>query len=131
MKSKLHFLLLFIVTSQLSAQETTTRKDTLKGGLRFERTCFDVMRYDLNIKINPNDKSIVGYNEITFKVLLNTPKIQLDLFENMQIDSIVLNSKKLNYKREFDAVFVNFEAALTKDSEQKIRFYYSGNPLIA
>jgi aminopeptidase N len=131
MKSKLHFLLLFIVTSQLSAQETTTRKDTLKGGLRFERTCFDVLRYDLNIKINPDEKSIVGFNEITFKVLLNTTKIQLDLFENMQIDSIVLNSKKLNYKREFDAVFINFDVALNKDSEQKIRFYYSGKPLIA
>ena len=131
MKSKLHFFLLFIVTSQLSAQETTTRKDTLKGGFPFERTCFDVLRYDLNIIINPDEKSIVGFNEISFKVLLNATKIQLDLFENMQIDSIVLNSKKLNYKREFDAVFVNFEAALTKDSEQKIRFYYSGKPLIA
>jgi aminopeptidase N len=57
--------------------------------------------------------------------------MQLDLFENMQIDSIILNSKKLNYKREFDAVFINFDTALTKDSEQKIRFYYSGKPLIA
>jgi aminopeptidase N len=131
MKSKLHFLLLFIVTSQLSAQETTTRKDTLKGGFPFERTCFDVLRYDLNIKINPDEKSIVGHNDITFKVLLNTTKIQLDLFENMQIDSIVSNFKKLNYKREFDAVFVNFEAALSKNSEQKIRFYYSGKPLVA
>lgn len=131
MKSKLHFLLLFIITSQLFAQETTTRKDTLKGGLRFERTCFDVLRYDLNIKINPDEKSIVGHNDITFKVLLNTTKIQLDLFENMQIDSIVLNSKKLKYKREFDAVFINFEESLNRDSEQKIRFYYSGKPLIA
>ena len=131
MKSKLLFLLLFIGTSKLSAQETTTRKDSLKGGLRFERTCFDVLRYDLNIKINPAEKTIVGYNEITFKVLLSTTKMQLDLFQNMQIDSIILNSKKLNYKREFDAVFINFGTALTKDSEQKIRFYYSGKPLIA
>ena len=131
MKSKLLFLLMFSVASKLSAQETTTRKDSLKGGLRFERTCFDVLRYDLNIKINPDEKSIIGFNEITFKVLLNTTKIQLDLFENMQIHSIVLNSKKLNYKREFEAVFIDFDTALTKDSEQKIRFYYSGKPLIA
>jgi aminopeptidase N len=131
MKSKVQFLLLFIVISQLSAQEITTRKDTLKGGLRFERTCFDVLHYDLDIKINPEEKSIVGFNDVTFKVLSKTTKIQLDLFENMKIDSIVLNSKKLKYKREFDAVFINFEEALIKDSEQKIRFYYSGNPLIA
>ncbi len=131
MKSKLLFLIMFTVASQLSAQETTTRKDTLKGGLRFERTCFDVLHYDLDIIINPDEKSIVGFNEIKFKVLLNTTKIQLDLFENMQIDSIVLNSKKLKYKREFDAVFINFVEPLIKDSEQKIRFYYSGKPLLA
>ena len=130
-RSMKKIILLLLLVNVLSAQETTTRKDSLKGGLRFERSCYDVLRYDLNIKINPDEKSIVGYNEITFKVLLNSPKIQLDLFEKMQIDSIVLNSKKLNYKREFDAVFINFYEALTKDSVQKIRFYYSGKPLIA
>ena len=89
-------ILLLLLVNVLSAQETTTRKDSLKGGLRFERTCFDVLHYDLNIKINPAEKTIVGYNEITFKVLLKTTKMQLDLFENMQIESIILNSKKLN-----------------------------------
>ena len=48
-------ILLLLLVNVLSAQETTTRKDTLKGGLRFERTCFDVLHYDLNIKINPDE----------------------------------------------------------------------------
>ena len=115
----------------VNAQETFTRKDSLHGGLRLERTCFDVLRYDLNIKINPQDKSISGFNAITFKVVEKTHKIQIDLFENMQIDSIVFNTKTLNYKREFNAVFIDFETALTKDSQQKIHFYYSGKPIIA
>lgn len=125
---------LFLIISSfqfISAQEISTRKDTLQGGLRVERTCFDVLRYDLNIKINPNDKSIVGYNDITFKVISTSSKIQLDLFENMQVDSIVFNSKKLNYKREFGAVFIDFPAVLTEKSEQILRFYYSGKPIIA
>ena len=92
MKSKLFFLLLFIGTSKLSAQEITTRKDSLKGGLRFERTCFDVLRYDLNIKINPDEKSIVGFNEISFKVLLNTTKIQLDLIHIITYSNITWNN---------------------------------------
>ena len=43
---------LFIICSSniLSSQETFTRKDTLQGGLRPERTCFNVLHYDLNIK---------------------------------------------------------------------------------
>jgi aminopeptidase N len=131
MKKLFLFLILILGFQQLSAQETFTRKDSLHGGLRNERTCFDVLRYDLNIKINPSQKSIIGYNEISFKVVSTTSKIQLDLFENMKIDSIVLDGKKLNYKREFNAVFIDFSLPLAENSEQKLRFYYSGNPLVA
>ncbi len=123
--------LLTIAFQQIQSQETFTRKDSLHGGLRFERTCFDVQRYDLNIKINPTEQSIVGFNEISFKVAENTGKIQIDLFENMQVDSIVFDNKKLEYKREFDAVFIDFPNELLKNTNQKIKFYYSGKPLVA
>jgi aminopeptidase N len=131
MKNILLFCLVIISAQTLSAQEKFTRKDSLQGGLRLERTCYDVLRYDLNIKINMDDKSIVGYNDIQFKVVENTKKIQVDLFENMQVDSIVFNSKKLNYKREFNAVFIDFNDDLNANSNQMIRFYYSGKPQIA
>ena len=131
MKTNKYLLLFLIFAFNVYAQKTFTRKDSLQGGLRAERTCFDVLRYDLNIKINPQEKSIVGFNEITFKVIDNSNKIQLDLFENMKIDSIVFDAKKLNYKREFNAVFIDFPLTLLQNSEHKLRFYYSGNPLIA
>ncbi len=131
MKKLLFITMAFLGFQSLSAQETTTRKDTLQGGLRAERTCYDVLRYDLNIKINIQDKSIVGYNGISFKVVSNTKKIQVDLFENMQVDSIVFNSKKLNYKREFNAVFIDFPTNLNSGNEEKICFYYSGKPIVA
>ncbi|MCY1479875.1 Aminopeptidase N [compost metagenome] len=130
MKRIISIVLLFSGIS-LSAQEFT-RKDSLQGGFSFERMCYDVQRYDLNITINPDEKSIIGYNDITFKILENTQRIQLDLFENMKIDSIVFEGKQLSYKREFGAVFISFEKSLTVDGlNKKIRFYYSGNPLIA
>ena len=126
-------LLIFIFAiSSNFAQETFTRKDSLQGGLRYERTCFDVLRYDLNIKIDIDKKYIVGYNQIFFTITSKkTKKIQLDLYANMQIDSIVWDQKKLNYKREFNAVFVEFPAYLTLKSENSLKFYYSGNPQIA
>ena len=131
MKKSISLLIFLLIYCIGFAQESFTRKDSLHGGLRIERTCYNVLRYDLNIKINPTEKFIVGYNDITFKVLENTTKLQLDLFENMSIDSILLNQKKISYSREFDAVFLKFPMALAKDSEHKIRFYYSGKPIIA
>ena len=124
------FAVILLGVQSLSAQNFT-RKDSLQGGLRPERTCFDVLHYDLNIKVNPDERTVVGYNDINFKVINNTSKIQLDLFENMQVDSIVFNSKKLNYKREFNAVFIDFPEVLTPKSEENLRFYYSGKPIIA
>lgn len=127
---KLIILTLLFNLFQSNAQNFT-RRDSLQGGMRFERSCFDVQRYDLNIKINPEERTIVGYNEVTFDVLQETKKIQLDLFENMTIDSIVFNKKKLTYKRDNDAVFINFNSTLPQNSSQKLRFYYSGKPIIA
>ncbi|ENA1814706.1 M1 family metallopeptidase [Flavobacterium psychrophilum] len=133
MKNTLFFLLFTnILTAQLTVpKEKFTHRDSLQGGFRAERTCFDVQRYDLNIKVNPTEKFIIGYNDITFKVVENTNKIQIDLFENMQVDSIVFNHKKLNYKRDNLAVFITFNESLKTGNQEKIRFYYSGNPTIA
>ena len=126
---------MFIICSYniLYSQETFTRKDTLQGGLHPERTCFNVLHYDLNIKINPEEKYIVGYNDITFGMEGKSDEIQLDLFENMQVDSIIYDSKKLTYKREFNAVFIDFPEALQSigNKGKTIRFYYSGKPIIA
>lgn len=111
--------------------QTFTRRDSLQGGLRPERTSFDVQRYDLNITVNPDKKFISGYSDITFKVVENTTRIQLDLFENMNIDSLSLKGNKITYKRDNDAVFITFALPLKKGTEEKLRFYYSGEPVIA
>ncbi|TPD70639.1 M1 family metallopeptidase [Flavobacterium microcysteis] len=128
------YLLFFIclLGFQKNHAQQFTRKDSLRGGFSSERTCYDVQRYDLNITINPEEKSIKGYNDITFKTLKSTQKIQVDLFENMKVDNILFEGKPLEYKREFDAVFITFPKPLTVDGIDKtIRFYYSGNPEIA
>lgn len=125
-------LCLFI---QFAFSQTFTKRDSLQGGLPFERTCFDVLHYDLNIKVNPDEKYISGVNHIVFKAVENTKKIQLDLFENMKIDSIVFFDEgrfsydKLVYTREYDAVFIEFPQELQKGvNEYNLSFYYSGKP---
>lgn len=131
MKKNFLYIFYILVFQNISAQEFT-RKDSLQGGFSIERTSYDVQRYDLNITLNPEERTIVGYNDITFKVINNTQKIQLDLFQNMNVDSIIYEGKKLKYTREFGAVFLDFEKQLTANSsDKKIRFYYSGKPLVA
>jgi len=131
MKKNFLFFLLVVISFPANSQEVFSRKDSLRGGLRFERNCFKVLHYGLNIKINPTQKSIVGFNEIEFIITEQTNKIQLDLFANIKVDSIIFNSQKLKYSRDFGAVFIEFQDFLPKNSNQILKFYYSGNPIIA
>ena len=122
----------FSSQAQLLQDKTNfTRADTLRGSLRPERTDFDMLKYNLHLTINPQQKSISGYNEITFKVLEKQNIIQLDLFDNMKIDSIVFQGNRLKFNREFNAVFIDFEKKLKKGKTYDLQFYYYGNPIIA
>lgn len=135
MRSFLAFGLCLI--TQIIFSQTFTKRDSLQGGLPFERTCFDVLHYGLDITVNPDEKYISGSNTIVFKVIENTQRIQLDLFENMKVDSIYYQSemdslypdlKKVQYNREYDAVFIDFDEELQKGKEYEVQFYYSGKP---
>jgi len=136
----MRYLLFFILFSffqfsnaqLLSGKEKNyTRKDSLRGSLRPERTDYDVKKYDLFVKVDPEKKYISGVNKISFKTSAKLPKLQIDLFENMKIDSILFRGKKLKFNREFNAVFVEFEKAIKKNKKRTIEVYYSGNPIIA
>jgi tetratricopeptide (TPR) repeat protein len=105
-----------------------TRRDTLRGALRPERTCYDVTYYDLNVRILPVSKRIKGKNDIYFTVLQSAKTIQIDLFEHYSIEKIEWNGQPLAYEREYDAVFIKFPEALPVGSKQMIRITYSGKP---
>ena len=55
----------------------------------------------------------------------------MNSFENMQIDSVVYNYEKLDYQREFDAFFVQFDSPVNKGITDSLTVYYQGNPVVA
>ncbi|MGB7841742.1 MAG: M1 family metallopeptidase [Salinimicrobium sp.] len=114
----------------LDEQHEFTEADTLRGSLRPERN-FDVLKYHLNVKVDPEKKFISGWNAITFKAEAALPVMQVDLFSNMDVDSIIHKGKKLNYKRKANAVFIEMQPAIVKACIDSIQFYYSGYPRIA
>lgn len=114
----------------IQAQEFS-RKDSLRGGTRIERTCYDVFYYDLQISVNIPDQSISGSNSIYFKSLEPVEVIQVDLFQNMFIDSILWEGEKLVYDREFDAVFIRFPYILPPGNKESVSIYYHGKPVVA
>jgi aminopeptidase N len=106
-----------------------TRADTLRGKLTPLRTCYDVTFYDLDVKVDIDNKSISGSNMMRFKVTEPFRKMQVDLYANMQIHKILYGQKELPYTREFNAVFIDFpETMQPGGKEQEITIHYSGRP---
>ena len=132
MIQKLLFVFIFYlsISVEVLAQRYISA-DSLRGMLRPERTCYDVKFYDLDININPATKTIKGSNTIVFKVLKGFNMLQLDLFKNMTIDSIVHKGKNLVYHRMHDAFFVDFGYMQEEDKIDTIKVFYHGQPRIA
>ena len=108
-----------------------TRADSLRGTLSEFRSCYDVLLYDLDIKIEIDTKFISGSNTIKFLAITDFQKLQLDLFENMKIEKIEFKDQNLKFTREYNAVFITFPEEIKKGSVQILKVYYSGNPLSA
>jgi aminopeptidase N len=104
------------------------QKDILQGGLSAERSCFDVLFYDLTVKILPETKSIEGKNKILFTTLSNTKTIQIDLFPQFTVTNILWNEKKLSFTRNFGAIFIDFGEELKAGSHEEIVIEYNGVP---
>ena len=80
-----------------------TKADTLRGSITTERAWWDVLRYDITVKPDYNDKTIAGINNITYKVVSdnNGRMMQIDLQEPLVIDSILFNnSTKVDFIKE-------------------------------
>lgn len=106
-------------------------KDTIRGALRAERSCFDVFFYDLMVKIIPETKSIEGCNKIKFHTLENLRIIQMDLFPEYTIKSILWNEKSLSFSRNCGAVFIDFGEEISAGNNEEIVIEYSGVPMEA
>lgn len=114
------------------SQFVFTHADTLRGMLRPERICFDVTFYDLDVKVDPENRSLSGRNTIHFKVIEETKRLQLDLFSNMTIERIVDHKgNNLKYTRDGDAVFVRLAHKLNPGANASLTVTYAGVPVAA
>ncbi|MEM7040394.1 MAG: M1 family metallopeptidase, partial [Bacteroidota bacterium] len=125
------FFLLGCVGQTVFSQVQFSRKDSLRGALRAERTCYDVHYYDLTVKVDPETQRIKGQNDIHFHAIADFETLQVDLFENMLIDEITYEGKKLEYRREFNAVFIDFPEPVRARKMGVLSIAFGGTPTVA
>jgi dienelactone hydrolase len=105
-----------------------TKADILRGAQGQYRVNNDLLSYHLDIRVDPEKKSIGGRNTIRFRMLKDDTRIQLDLTPALKVDRIVQRTIPLKFEREEGAVFVDFPETLRRGQVYSIDFHYSGNP---
>lgn len=112
----------------LSTERAPTRADVLRGEYGRYRANNDLLFYHLDIRVDPEKKSLAGKNTISFKMVADDTRIQLELYANLNVDKILFGNTELKYTRELNTVYVDFPETLKAGRVYAIDFHYSGMP---
>lgn len=113
-----------------------TRQDSLRGMITPERAWWDVHFYNIQVVPDFNSKTIRGWNQLGFTVLEPgaNKKMQIDLQEPMQIDSVLFGNRKLSFSRNGNVFYISFPDQFSapgksrKDSTYSLKLFFSGKP---
>ena len=114
---------------QTDEAKVPDRTAMLRGAYGPYRANNDLLYYHLNVRLDPEQKSVSGTNTVRFRMLQDASRIQLDLQEPLQIDKILLDTTPLKYERDSSAVFIDFPQTLRAGKVYSIDVHYSGKPV--
>ncbi|HWG57902.1 MAG TPA: M1 family metallopeptidase [Candidatus Acidoferrales bacterium] len=119
-------------TGQTRARQRGPRQptpaDLLLGAYGPYRANNDLLYYHLDVRVDPDKKTISGKNTIRFKMLKDDSRIQIDLVPTLNVNKILFNGAPLKYDRQYRSLFLDFPQTLEKGKVYSIDFYYSGDP---
>jgi aminopeptidase N len=105
-----------------------THADSLRGFLYPERSCYDVAYYNINLEVDPATKSLKGSVAISFKAMEEFNRMQVDLYPELNVESITDDQGDLKWTREGAAIYVDLPHYLVFGSLKTITVRYSGIP---
>ena len=111
-----------------STLRAPSRLDILRGEYGRYRANNDLLHYELDVRVDPEKKSITGKNAIRFKMLKDDTRIQLELYANLSVDRILMGATTLKYERDHNTVYVDFPETLRAGRTYTIDFHYTGLP---
>lgn len=141
-------ILLYLMFSATFLFAQFTKADTLRGNYGAGRDWWDVLKYDLHVKFNIKDSSIMGFNIIQYKILNKESIMQIDLQEPLVIDSIytganreergllniikniLFKKDKLSFTKTGNAYFVTLPKRFLFSKINQLTIYYHGKPVV-
>lgn len=131
--------LLFVAfsISGFAQRELGVRPTETGGPLLAEQAVFDVLTYDVSLRIDPKNKWITGTTVMTAKMVKPANEIILHLDGAMKIDRIFGESSErdrqggLRYEHKDGKIRITFPAAKRAGEAFETIITYSGRPVVA
>lgn len=101
------------------------------GPLKLEQAAYDVLSYDIKLKVDPAAKTIAGTTIMYARIVVPTASILLDLDDPYAVSTITDGQTPLRFERQKETIRVFFP--LSKQPFEQIRVVttYSGTPHVA
>lgn len=108
-----------------------TKQDTLRGSITAERAWWDLKKYHLDVKVNLQDSTLTGSNTVSYKVLKENQRMQIDLQSPMQITKVLQDKKSLNFTREGNVFYIQLQEKQVVGALKELTIFYNGKPKVA
>ncbi len=108
--------------------QTPTPAQLLLGQYGRFRANNDLLHYLLSVRVNPEESSISGDNQVRFRMVRNGTRIQLDLARELEIHKVLFRSKPVTFTREEESFFIDFPATLRRGHVYTVDVFYGGKP---
>lgn len=99
------------------------------GALSDGQSSYDVIQYDIALRVYPDDKKIAGHVEIGVRLLKPIPSIELDLLHQLNVTAVSVDGTSTSFERDDDKLWVRLPDS--SDDVRTVQVMYDGQPLEA
>jgi aminopeptidase N len=137
LKFPIVFGLLLAGSNLVQAQRDVGFRPTDSGGpLMPEQAAYDIKSYDLDLRINPDERSINGTLTAQALIVHPTDWFVLDLDPPLTVDAVALvnpigNPQPLNFERRAGKLWIAFPLTKQSGDNVRVRISYGGKPRVS
>lgn len=120
-----------MLTSAVLLALTAAQGHASGGALKLEQAAYDVLNYDIAIRVDPAKKTLSGTTIMEAKTVIPTGTILLDLDDPYTVASVSEGRTVLRYERLKGAIRVFFPLSKQPGDPIRVSIAYSGTPHVA
>jgi aminopeptidase N len=95
------------------------------------QSVYDVLHYQIELKILPDNQEITGSNQFKIRALKGFKSISFNLFRQFTISSVIYDKKVLPLSRNNNDCIIIFPETIKKGDTLSFTVHYSGKPTVA